>query len=232
MKFSRNFAITLVCVLLGVILSWQFRSINDNQKMSALENKRIEELKTDLLNEVKKKEELEKRNRELLETNAKFESAKYDVDKYTETITEELQKVKIIAGLVDVKGKGVTVTLNSKSLFSYVDDTNILDLVNELRASDARAISVNDERIVAMSEIREAGNYVMVNGKRLSAPYVVKVIGDQDKLMYSLKMTGGIVERFQDFINISVEKAENLIIPKVRDDGTVIKYDLMTPVNK
>lgn len=230
MKFGRNMALTLVCILLGVILSWQFRSINDNQKMSAFENKRVEELKTELLNEVKKKEDLEKRNRELLETNAKFESAKYDVDKYTQTIAEELKKTKIIAGLVDVKGKGVIVNMSNKG-FSWVSDTNILDTVNELRASDARAISVNDERIVAMSEIREAGDYVMVNGKRLSSPFVIKAIGDQDKLLHSLKMTGGVVERFQDNINMSVEKSDNLTIPKVRDDGTVIKYDLMTPVN-
>ncbi len=231
MKIGRNLALTLVCILLGIILSWQFRSINDNEKVAALENKRVEDLKTDLLNEQKKREELEKRNRELVETNSKFESAKYDVDKFTETLSDELKKAKMVAGLVDVKGKGVVVTL-SKRGFMYVDDTNVLDLVNELRASDARAISVNDERIVAMSEIREAGNYVMVNGKRLSDPFVVKAIGDQDKLFHSLKMTGGIVEKFQDTINITVEKVDNVVIPKVRDDGTVIKYDLLNPVNQ
>lgn len=230
MKIGRNLALTLVCVLLGVILSWQFRSINDNQKLASMENKRLEELKTELLDANKQREELEKRNRELLETNAKFESAKYNVDKFTETLTDELKKVKIIAGLVDVKGKGVTVTLNNKGSI-IVSGTNVLDLVNELRASDARAISVNEERIVAMSEIRDASNYVMINGRRLSAPFVLKAIGDQDKLFYSLKMTGGIVEDLQDRLTVSVEKSDNITIPKVRDDGTVIKYDLMTPVN-
>lgn len=228
MRIGRNLALTLVCVLLGIILSWQFRSINDNEKVAALENKRVEDLKTDLLNEQKKREELEKRNRELVETNSKFESAKYDVDKFTETLTDELKKAKMVAGLVDVKGKGVVLTLNNRG-FVYVSATNLLDLVNELRAAEVRAITINDERIVAMSEVREAGNYVMVNGRRLSPPFVVKAIGDQDKLFYSLKMVGGILEELQNKLNVTLERVDNVVIPKVRDDGTVIKYDLMTP---
>lgn len=230
MKTYRNIALTLVCILLGVILSWQFRSINDNQKMSGLENKRVEDLKTELLQEKKAREELEKRNQELANTNSKFENAKTDEDQYTATLKEQLKTAKILAGMVDVKGKGIVVTLNTKGMI-YVDDTNVLDLINELRASDARAISVNDERIVAMSEVREAGKYIMVNSKRLSAPYVVKAIGDQDKLVSSLKMTGGMVEKLQDLISINIEKIDNITIPKVRDDGTVLKTDQMTPVN-
>lgn len=230
MKNYRNLALTVVCIILGLILSWQFRSINDNKKMSSLENKRVEDLKTELLQEKKAREDLEKRNKELLDTNSKFEDAKYDEDQYTATLKDQLKNAKILAGLVDVKGKGVVVTLNNKG-FVYVDDTNVLDVINELRASDARAISVNDERIVAMSEVREAGKFIMVNSKRLSTPYVIKAIGDQDKMISSLKMTGGIYETLQDVISISVEKVDNITIPKVRDDGSVLKTDMMTPVN-
>lgn len=230
MKSYRNLALTVVCIILGLILSWQFRSINDNKKMSSLENKRVEDLKTELLQEKKAREDLEKRNKELLDTNSKFEDAKYDEDQYTATLKDQLKNAKILAGLVDVKGKGVVVTLNNKG-FVYVDDTNVLDVINELRASDARAISVNDERIVAMSEVREAGKFIMVNSKRLSAPYVIKAIGDQDKMISSLKMTGGIYESLQDVISISVEKVDNITIPKVRDDGSVLKTDMMTPAN-
>lgn len=228
-KTYRNLALTGVCIILGLILSWQFRSINDNQKMAGLENKRVEELKTELLQEKKAREELEKRNEELLSTNSKFENAKYDVDQYSATLKEQLQTAKILAGLVDVKGNGVVVTLNNKGLI-YVDDTNVLDVVNELRAADARAISVNDERLVAMSEVREAGKYIMVNSKRLSAPYVIKAIGDQDKLISSLKMTGGMYEKLHDVITISIEKVDNITIPKARDDGTILKTDMLTPV--
>jgi len=229
MKVYRNFALTVVCIILGLILSWQFRSINDNQKLAGLENKRADELKTELLQEKNAREDLEKRNRELLDTNSKFEDAKYDVDQYTATLKDQLKSARILAGLVDVKGKGIVVTVNNKGNI-YVDDTNVLDLINEMRASDARAISVNDERVVAMSEVREAGKFIMINSKRLSAPYVIKAIGDQDKMISSLKMTGGMYEKLQDVISINIEKVDNITIPKVRDDGTVLKTDLMTPV--
>ena len=48
-----------------------------------------------------------------------------------------------------------------------MEDRHIEELINELKASDVQAISVNDERVVAMSEIRKAGNYIMVNGTNL-----------------------------------------------------------------
>lgn len=229
MKIGRNVALTFVCILLGLVLSWQLKSINYNEKIVYLENKRSDELKTDLINEKQKSDLLRKKNEELIKLNSDYESVKNDEEGMTEKLAEELKKLKILAGLVDVKGAGIIITVDNK-VFNYVDDTHILDLVNELKASDAQAISVNEERIVALSEIREAGSYVMINGNRMSAPYTVKAIGDPDKLYHSLKMTGGIIERLEIALKVSIERSENIITPKVRDDGSVIKTNLLSPV--
>jgi len=42
-----------------------------------------------------------------------------------------------------------------------------LKLVNELRAAEAQAISINGERIVAMTEIRYADPYMVINGRQI-----------------------------------------------------------------
>lgn len=231
MKLGRNIAITFVCIILGVVLSWQLKSINFNEKLALSENKRTEEIQTELLNEKLRVEKLRERNDELERKNSEYESIKNSEGKMYEQLAEELQKTKILAGLVDVKGKGIVVTVNNRGLM-YVDDTNVLDLVNELRASDAQAISVNEERIVTLSEIREAGSYVMINGKRLSAPFTIKAIGDPDKLFHSLKMTGGIIERLEPILKVNLEKSENLIIPKIKYDSTVLRTDLLSPIKQ
>ncbi len=231
MKLGRNVAITLVCMLLGLIVAWQFKSIDYNQRMQSLERKSIEELKDELIREQKNNVSLDKRNKELERENKEYENARGDVNKETQVLKSELERARLIAGLVDVRGKGVIITIDSD--FSDVTESNLLNVVNELRASDAQAISINGERIVALSEIREAGKrYFMVNGKQMLAPFEIKAIADPEKLEHTLKMLGGVVSTLESIyqLKVDVKKVDDITIPKVRDDGTVIKTDLLTPV--
>ncbi len=231
MKYGRNIAITLVCLILGIILAWQYKSVDYSQRMESLERKSIEELKDELIREQKDNESLDKRNKELEQENKEYENAKGDINKETQILKSELERARLMAGLVDVKGKGVVITIDSD--FSDVTESNLLNVINELRASDAQAISINDERIVASSEIREAGRiYFVVNGKQVLAPFVIKAIADPDKLEHTLKMIGGVVSTLESIyqLKVDVKKDDNIFIPKIRDDGTVIKTDLLAPV--
>ena len=63
-----------------------------------------------------------------------------------------------------------------------VHDTTLMQLVNDLKLAGAEAISVNDERIVAMTEFFCVGPAVKVNGTKLFAPFTIKAIGVPSKL--------------------------------------------------
>lgn len=231
MKAARNIAITMVCIILGVMLAWQYKSINYNQSLNALQYKRTDELKDDLIKLQKQKTELQDRLKELEKENQTYETVQADDSAYAQQIKDNLAKARMFAGLVDVKGKGIIVTLDNNE-YVQVEDIDILNIVNELRASGAQAIAVNNERIVAMSEIRAAGSYIMVNGKQLMPPYVVKAISDPANLERSLRLLGGVLEPLQDLqLNVDLKQSDEIIIPKFVDDGTVIKYDRLTPVN-
>jgi uncharacterized protein YlxW (UPF0749 family) len=230
MKINRNTSLTLVCIILGIVLAWQFKSINNNQKTASLNNLRLEQLQDKLILEKQNNDLLIIRNDELKTENIKYENAKGDVNKETKILQDELNRVRTIAGLSDVKGKGLKITINLGEN-SFIEDLDILRLINELRASDAQAISINDERVIAMSEIRSAGNYVMVNQKQLLPPFEIKAIADPDKLDHALTMMDGIVDVLKGYqLDVKIEKSDNLTIPKVRDDGSVIKTDLLNPV--
>ena len=231
MKVARNIAITMVCILLGVMLAWQYKSINYNQSMNTLQFKRLDELKDDLIKLQKQKTELQDRLKELEKENQIYETKNAGDSTAAQQIKDNLAKARMFAGLVDVKGKGIIVTLDNNEFVS-VEDIDILNIVNELRASGAQAIAVNDERIVAMSEIRAAGRYIMVNGNQLMPPYVVKAISDPANLERSLRLLGGVLEPLENLqLNVELKQADEIIIPKFVDDGTAIKYDRLTPVN-
>lgn len=227
MKLNRNFALTFVCVLLGLIVALQFKSIYHNQQIAAYENQTKEDLMDEIYNMDKALKDLSTRNEELEKRNREYEEGR----NIEENLKKELERARMIAGLVDVKGKGVIITLDDTK-YGTVLEYHILDVLNELRASDVQAISINDERIIATSEARTAGLYITVNGKRLMAPFTIRAISNSDNLENSLKMIGGIEERFTqtELLNVTIEKSDEIVIPKVRDDGSVIKTDMLTVV--
>ena len=134
--------------------------------------------------------------------------------------------------MTDVKGKGVVVTLEDNGI-AEVQDDDVLSVLNELRASGAQALAVNDERIVAMSEIREAGKYIMVNSRQMVSPFVIKAISDPDKLDRSLRLIGGVLEKLENdyFLKVDVKTSDDLTIPKIKSDSAALKNNLLTPLD-
>ncbi len=232
MKLSRNLALTMVCIILGIIVAAQYRSVYNYRLTASYENKTLSELRDELIQKTKQNEILSKRNQELAEEVRKFQEQIGDAGEAEARLAEELKRLRILAGLETVKGKGVIITLEDNPP-AYVEEYNLLELVNELRASDAQAISINDQRLVATSEIREAGYYIMVNQTQIVPPYVIKAIAEPERLEHTLNMIGGIIEVLRErwALKVTVERSDEIIIPKIPDDGTLLRTDLLTPVN-
>jgi uncharacterized protein YlxW (UPF0749 family) len=144
---------------------------------------------------------------------------------FTTILKSELERMKIEAGAADVHGPGVIVTLSDKKDLldvmsdqnSYiVHDTIILDMLNELRAAGAEALSLNDERVLATSEIRCAGPTISMNNTRYATPFEIKAIGNPATLENSLKMRGGIIERLDYCVDVDIKKNEDIKIGKFK----------------
>lgn len=228
-KISRNISIALICVILGLALSWQFQSIRNNAKVMNLESQKKDDLVVKILNEQKNNENLRAKLNELQAQLNKFESARGNSDENLKLLTDEIQKLKTVAGLTDVKGKGVTVTFAKEDALN-VEDDDLLFVLNELRATDAQALAINDQRIIDTSEVRVAGGYIMVNGRHVTPPFVIKAIVDPDNAVNALNMIGGALEKIKLFIDVDVEKTDNIEIPKISEE--LIRTDKLKPVEK
>ncbi|WP_010244031.1 DUF881 domain-containing protein [Acetivibrio cellulolyticus] len=228
MKLARNLSITLICIILGVMLAWQYRSILHNSKKQNLPNVRVETLRDELIVQKENNEDLMKRNDELQKQISKYENSQGNLNQVEKNLESELGRVRLLAGLSEIEGAGVIINLEYVGENS-ISETAVLSLINELKASEAQAISIEGERIVAMSEIKKAGDYIVVNGKQMLAPFTIKAIADPEKLENSLTMLGGMVENLEYLysVKVTIEKKDSITIPKVRDDGSVLKYDLL-----
>ncbi|NLX63735.1 MAG: DUF881 domain-containing protein [Clostridiaceae bacterium] len=228
MKVFKTVSLTAVCLVMGIIVAWQYRSVKMNQVLAQYEKKSVSEIIEELLAEKNNNENLKQRLQELQREVDTFKSGEMDVKENIEALEQQVLAARIKAGLETVKGAGLIITIEAGGL-KTVEDRHIEELINELKASDVQAISVNDERIVAMSEIRKAGDYIMVNGNQLVPPYTIKAIGHADNMERSLKLLGGVLEKFQIYeFKTSIKKEENIVIPAVREE--YIKIDRLTPV--
>ena len=127
------------------------------------------------------------------------------------------------AGLLPVHGQGIIVTLNDSARSPemgedpnalLVHDVDILNVVSELKASGAEAISVNEERIIAMSEIRCAGTTILVNTNKIAPPFIIKAIGDPQMLESGLTIKGGVAQKLKDYgLQVQIQKYNNVEIP-------------------
>lgn len=107
---------------------------------------------------------------------------------------------------------------------AIVHNEDLLKIVNELRASGAEAICVNDQRMVETSEITCAGPTILVNKSRLVPPFVIRAIGDADTMMAALGLRGGVVENLQFYgIQVNISKKPDIQVP-MYIGGTSYQY--------
>ena len=202
-------AIAMVCAVLGFMLAVQFRTTQDIK--STVPFQRIEDLSQRLL-------QTEKERDSLLD---ELESLKRSAGK--EVVNKEMQKLKMAAGSMAVSGQGVVIIIDDSKKQSktgenpnlyLIHDDDILKVINELWAAGAEAVAINEQRLIATSEIRCAGPTLSVNNTRSSPPYEILAIGDPKSLENSLKMRGGVVETLQFWgIQVQIKKLDHIVVP-------------------
>jgi len=225
-KISRTVSISIVCIILGLALSWQFQSIRNNAKVLSLEIQKKNYLIVKILNEQKNNENLKAKISDLQTQLEKLEKAS-NSEENMKILVDEIQNLRTVAGLTEVKGEGVIVSFSKEDSLKLEDD-NLLSILNELRVTNAQALAINDQRVIATTEIRKAGVYIMVNGRHLVPPYEIKAIVDPENAESALNMIGGAFEAIRGFVEVKVEKSDDIVIPKVSEE--LIKTGKMEPV--
>lgn len=112
---------------------------------------------------------------------------------------EQADLVGILSGATAVHGPGVKLVVDDAKEASQdgdgdpretsgfsdtgrVRDRDMQRVVNGLWESGAEAISINGQRLTALSAIRAAGDAILVDNKPLVPPYTVLAVGDGQRL--------------------------------------------------
>jgi len=212
------------------MLAIQFQTIKtpkarDTRDIWELRDALIKEQKlhSTLLNEIRSNED-------------KLEKYQTKIKDSKETaLKETLQELKTEAGQTDVTGPGVVISiapvkeaeLMGEQIYSVSPDL-LKRLINELNMYGAKDISVNSERIINTTVIRDINGITKVNGHSLNKfPVEVKLITQDfhsvEKLYNQMQFSATIDEFFVDNLKVSLSKPKKVIQVPAYDDPITIR---------
>lgn len=220
---AKEKTILMMCmVMLGVLLAMQTRTVYTNRKLE--EESKREEIDGYVKKIGEMQEEIRVLKSDITTLNDKYALYLKDLQQNEPVIysrlkalTEELNRTKVFAGVTNVKGAGIEIRMDDGD-YMIVHDNYLYEIVNELKSAGAQAISVNDKRVVSMTEFRCIGPSIRINNVGMFPPYVIKAIGDPVSLEKKLKDTDIYRTIISNNLRFDISKKDNIYINKYSED--------------
>ncbi len=212
-KVTMTICVGCTALILTMIMFTQFKTV-DETDITAIETMRETELRAELATWKEKYEEIETK---IAEVDGKITEYRKELDdnaNSSNVLQEELKEAETYLGYTSLQGQGIIVTLKDKD-DKVVNYSHLLQLVNELNAAGAEAISINDERIVSMSEIVTVKDKIVtINERKVAGPFTVKAIGDKKYFESTLSIKGGYMDLMKAAeIDVSYTVEDNIVVP-------------------
>ncbi|HZG70834.1 MAG TPA: DUF881 domain-containing protein [Chondromyces sp.] len=220
---------TVITFIIGFMLSVQYQSVNskDSRDTRSTWDLRAEltsekEIQSNLLNEIRSTEE----------KVDKYETKSQEAGE--EALRETLNELKEEAGLTDISGPGIILHIQpaeesillGEELHS-ISPEMLKRLVNELNRYGAMHISINDQRIVNHTVIRDINGKTKVNGVTIDSGEIeIKAATDSkmaaEKMFNYMQVSPITDEFFIEGYRVAASKPEQV---------TILAYDQTIRIN-
>jgi uncharacterized protein YlxW (UPF0749 family) len=223
--------ITLICVLTGLFIAFNLRIQENIRSSNSPGTQRTEALASIVENLERENERYETEIAQIRAQIEELQKQESEGNGSLKILNEKLENARATAGHTALEGPGITLRLDDRNAalevarkeggsinyWNYlVHDSDLVNLVNDLKLGGAEAIAINGERIITTSDIKCGGFIVFTNGTRLGAPYVITALGNPDLLEETVK--NGFTYNtliFQEY-PLQIVKSESLIAPPYR----------------
>jgi uncharacterized protein YlxW (UPF0749 family) len=145
-----------------------------------------------------------------------------------EETASQIARLSPQAGLTEVRGPGITVTLDDAPTPDTLPDgftgddylvhqEDVQGVVNALWRGGASAVAVMGQRLVSTSAVRCVGNTIILQGRVYSPPFVIEGVGDVPGMEAALA-TDPSVQFFRDWatevgLGYAQQASDELLIP-------------------
>ncbi len=222
-RLSLSTGAIIVFFILGLLIALQLKNINASNLQAYYARQDLTELQDQVMTLMRENAELSDQNQNLSDLITSMGAELSGDNKSLQTIMDEKLKAEVFAGLTDVSGSGLQVVMDPGT-DAPVKASRLLLLINELRASGALAISINNDRIVAMTEIRDTGTtnpQIVINGNSYpaSSQFIIRAIYKEENINRGLQLINNLIEQLQTVAVITVSSSDTVSIPKLSEDS-------------
>lgn len=225
-KIMMSVIIGTICIILITVMFAQFKTVEETD-ITGIKTARETELQTMLSSWKTRYEEIEEKLIDTKEKIAEYNEKIQSNEQASELLQEELEQTNLLVGKTNVQGEGIIITLKDNEEKS-IEASDLRMLINELKLAGAEAISINDKRIINMTEIVDVNNVILINEDRVVSPYVVKAIGDQTYLSSALSLkTSGFIDSYTKLgktVEMTREKNINIMAYSSKKNQLEFKY--------
>ncbi|HWO77866.1 MAG TPA: DUF881 domain-containing protein [Bacillus sp. (in: firmicutes)] len=176
---------SLVTLLIGFMIAIQFRSVQEPDQRDTRDIWEVREL---IIQEKELQSELIREIREIEEKLAQYQETQAQEE--LEVLNSTLEEFKVEAGLTKYSGPGLIISISP--YFQGIElgqDAVVLSpemlskLVNDLYMYGAKHISIQGQRLINSSVIRDINNETHVDGLPLNRfPIEIKVVAENEEL--------------------------------------------------
>ena len=217
--------VSTLSLVLGLMMSMAWLTSKSSERIKNLDPSQQQRILLPSFSMAEEYGKLSKEVQKLQADKTKLENAAGDQTKQTQVLNDSLQEVKTFAGLTEVEGPGILVTLRDDPTATntgigggddIIHDVDVLKVVNELWAAGAEAIAVNKHRIVGTSSFRCVGPVIHVDNVPISSPVRIQAIGDPDTLAGAMSLPLGVIAEIRqtgDASMATVEKVQEFKLP-------------------
>lgn len=220
-KITVVITIAIACFALATVMCMQFKIINETD-ITTIEVMREEELRSELANWKQMYKEAEEQYQEKTAKLNEYREKQQSTEESSKLVKKELEQTNMYLGKSDVQGQGIEIKLKDtdNEEIKPISAEDLLIIVDYLKLAGAEAISINEERIINMSDIVYVNNSIIyINQQRILAPYIIKAIGDPINLESTLLGNGGYLEELKNIgFDVNIEKHNKVSIPKYKKE--------------
>jgi len=238
-KFSGMIVIGLLAMFIGLVISIQITTTQGSDQGGLVPVAKAQGYLEELKKVRAEKDVAVEQLNELEARLDEIEKEKADEDFVLKGVMTDLDKYKMAAGVIDVQGPGVIVTVDDPiPTEEFSDEYSVimlryellLSLINKMKDAGAEAISINGQRVIATTEISLAGDNVNINTVPTAPPYIIKAIGNPDTIDSTLTIRFGIVEQMKGYgLRVDIKKKDVVEVPRY---SGIIKYRYAEPVTE
>ena len=206
--------IALICMVMGFFLVTQLKGQQSYRT-------RLSEQSEQDLGQIVKDLSIETDTLQSEVTEARIRLYKYEGEMASrKTILNEaaqnLENLRILAGITKVEGEGVEILVTDKK--HILNGSDLLGIIEELRAGGAEAIAVDNRRLVTRGAFEKRKKTIYLNSARLHSPYKIKAIGNSKILYQAITLPGGIKDALSSLegVSLSIKQNDNLKLSAIK----------------